>query len=52
MARKEDELGQNEAKQPKNKSRATAWIVVISIAVIGLFLFSYISGLARGFANS
>lgn len=52
MTRKEDELSQNEAKKSKGGKATLLWTIFISIGLIGLFLFLYISSLARGFANS
>ncbi|MES2676227.1 MAG: hypothetical protein V4660_18460 [Pseudomonadota bacterium] len=52
MIRKEDKLSKDETQKPKSKLGAIFLVVAIVIGFIGLFLFWYITGLARGFSNS
>lgn len=52
MIRKENWPSRNEAQKPKSKAGTIFLVVVVVIGVIGLFLFWYVTGLARGFSNS
>ena len=52
MIRKEDVPSQNGTQKPKSKLRTIFLVVAIIVGAIGLFLFWYITGLARGFSNS
>lgn len=52
MIEKEDEPNQDETQKQKSKSGNIFRVIAIVIGVIGLFLFWYISSLARGFSHS